>query len=168
MDEAADGGEIDWFRWKSNLSSMSSIIEVSMWDTAGGWLIRDSHPDMTSRWDIKCAFYDISFLCNAHVTHMTISSMVTYGAQIMINHDTILVIHGRAILPAFDNLVGPQQYFSNRHRPRSAREIMTLSSNPPAIRSYHTQPGLICDELNGHRTVILWWSYIIVMSPGES
>ena len=73
----------------------------------------------------------------------------------MINHDTILVILGRAALQALANLGGPQQYFSNRHRPQRAREIMKLSSNPPAIQSYRTQPGLIRDEPHCHLAMVL-------------
>ena len=86
---------------------------------------------------------------------MTISIMVIYDARIVKNHDIILVIHARAALPDLANLGGLQQYLSNRHRPQRAREIMKLSSNPAVIRSYRTQPGLICDESYCHRTVIL-------------
>ena len=94
--------------------------------------------------------------------------MVIYDARIVINRDSILVIHGRAELPAVANLGGQQQYLSNHHRPQRASDIMKLSSNPPVIRSYRTQPGLIHDEPHGHHTVILRWSYITVMSLGES
>ena len=107
-------------------------------------------------------------LINAQVTHTAISSTVIYYARIMINRDTILVIRGRAALPALAKLGGPQQYFKNWHRPWRAREIMKLSSNPPAIQSYRTQTGLTHDEPHCNRTVILRWSYITMMSPDES
>ena len=64
---------------------------------------------------------------------------VIYDARIVINRDIILIVRGRAALQAFANLGELQQYLSHRHQPRRAQEIIKLSSNPAAIRSYHTQ-----------------------------
>ena len=86
---------------------------------------------------------------------MIMTCTVIYDARIVINRDIILVIRRRAALQAFANLSEPQQYLSNRHRLRRAREIMKLSSNPAAIRSYHTQLRWIHDEPYSHRNVIL-------------
>ena len=81
----------------------------------------------------------ILIIANAQVTHMTMTRTVIYDARIMINRDIIWVIHGRAALPALAKLGELQQYLSNWHRPRRAREIMKMPSNPAAIRSYRTQ-----------------------------
>ena len=78
----------------------------------------------------------------APVTLTVMTRMVIYDARIMIYHDIILVVCGRATLQAFANLGEPQQYLLHQ-RPQRAWEIMKLSSNPAAIRSYRTQ---------------LWWN----------
>ena len=117
---------------------------------------------------VKMMIFCISLCTLAQGTLTVISSMVIYDTRILINRETVMVIHGRAALPALANLGGPQQYFSNQHRLRGVQEIMKLSSNPPAIRTFHTKPGLNHDELHCQCTVILRWSYITVNSLGES
>ena len=79
----------------------------------------------------------------APVTLTIMTRTVIYKARIMINCDIFLVIRGGAALQAIANLGDPQQYLSHQHRLRRAKEIMKLSSNPAAIRSYHTQPQWI-------------------------